>query len=152
MVKRLKAECAEFARLSQDEVFDNLTNRALVQAFRKACLLFAANGMKWEKAIDDFCRWSMLYDLYLKMKLWGDQIREADGEVQVSKRGPQNLLDLLPTKFTLEDAKRVRQLQGMRTDQTKKMIRNWVYRNYVTQNSELSFEKAQAYLNKTYKK
>lgn len=152
MVKRLKAECAEFARLSQDEVFDNLTHRALVQAFRKACLLFAANGMKWEKAIDDFCRWSMLYDLYLKMKLWGDQIREADGEVMVSKRGPQNLLDLLPTKFTLEDAKRVRQLQGMRTDQTKKMIRNWVYRNYVTQNSELSFEKAQAYIDKTNKK
>ena len=141
LAKKLKAECAEFARLSQDEVFDNLTHRALVHAFRKACLLYAANGMKWEKAIEDFCRWSLFYDLYLKMKLWGDQIRQADEGISISKRGPQSLLDLLPSTFTLEDAKRVRQLQGMGVEKTMGMIRNWMNRNYVIQYSEFSFEK-----------
>ena len=141
LAKKLKAECAEFARLSQDEVFDNLTHRALVHAFRKACLLYAANGMKWEKTIEDFCRWSLFYDLYLKMKLWGDQIRQADEGIPISKRGPQSLLDLLPSTFTLEDAKRVRQLQGMGVEKTMGMIRNWMNRNYVIQYSEFSFEK-----------
>ena len=141
LAKKLKAECAEFARLSQDEVFDNLTHRALVHAFRKACLLYAANGMKWEKAIEEFCRWSLYYDLYLKMKLWGDQIRQADGDIMVSKRGPQSLLDLLPSTFTLEDAKRVRQQQGIGVEKTMGMIRNWMNRKYVIQYSEFSFEK-----------
>ena len=141
MIRRLKAECADFARLSQDIVFDNLTHRALVHAFRKACLLYAANGMKWEKAIDDFCRWSLYYDLYLKMKLWGDQIRSADGDVQTSKRGPESLLDSLPTEFTLEDAKRIRQQKGMDAERARKMISTWQSRDFVIQMSDVSFKK-----------
>ena len=141
MIRRLKAECADFARLSQDIVFDNLTHRALVHVFRKACLLYAANGMKWERAIDDFCRWSLYYDLYLKMKLWGDQIRSADGDVQTSKRGPESLLDSLPTEFTLEDAKRVRQLKGMDAERARKMISTWQSRDFVIQMSDVSFKK-----------
>jgi hypothetical protein len=140
----LKDECADFARLSQDRVFDNLSHRALVIAFRKACLLYAANGMKWEKSIETFCRWSLFYDLYIKMTVFGDLIRHADDDIQTSKRGPQNLLVLLPTTFTLDDAKRVRQHQGYSTDtyHTKKMIRSWIYREYVTQETEHSFKKA----------
>ena len=141
LIKRLKAECADFARLSQDTVFDNLTHRALVHAFRKACLLYAANGMKWERGIEDFCRWSLLYDLYLKMKFWGDQIRSADGDVQVSKRGPESLLDSLPSEFTLEDAKRVRQQKGMDAGRARKMISTWQSRNFVIQMSDVSFKK-----------
>ena len=144
LAKKLKAECAEFARLSQDDVFDNLSHRALVHAFRKACLLYAANGMKWEKTIEEFCRWSLYYDLYLKMTLWGDQIRQADADIPVSKRGPQSLLDLLPPSFTLEDAKRIRQQQGYTNEGYRaiKMIRTWVNRGYVIQNTEYSFKKA----------
>ena len=144
LARKLKDECADFARLSQDRVFDNLSHRALVIAFRKACLLYAANGMKWEESIETFCRWSLFYDLYIKMTVFGDLIRHADDDIIVSKRGPQNMLALLPTEFTLEDAKRVRQKQGMSADErhTKKMIRNWIYREFVTQNSELSFKKA----------
>ena len=140
----MKDECADFARLSQDRVFDNLSHRALVIAFRKACLLYAANGMKWEKSIETFCRWSLFYDLYIKMTVFGDLIRHADDDILTSKRGPQNLLVLLPTEFTLDDAKRVRQQQGLNTDNrhTKKMIRNWIDRKFVTQYSELSFKKA----------
>jgi len=144
LARKLKDECADFARLSQDRVFDNLSHRALVIAFRKACLLYAANGMKWEKSIETFCRWSLFYDLYIKMTVFGDLIRHADDDIQTSKRGPQNLLVLLPTEFTLDDAKRVRQQNGMSTDNrhTKKMIRNWIDRKFVTQYSELSFKKA----------
>lgn len=127
--------------MSQDTVFDNLTHRALVHAFRKACLLYAANGMKWEKSIEDFCRWSLFYDLYLKMKFWGDSIRSADGDVQISKRGPESLLDSLPTQFTLEDAKRVRQQKGMDAERARKMISTWQSRYYVIQMSDFSFKK-----------
>ena len=141
LASKLKAECADFARLSQDAVFDNLTHRALVHAFRKACLLYAANGMKWEKSIEDFCRWSLFYDLYLKMKFWGDSIRSADSDVQISKRGPESLLDSLPTQFTLEDAKRVRQHKGMDAERARKMISTWQSRYYVIQMSDFSFKK-----------
>jgi hypothetical protein len=141
LASRLKAECADFARLSQDTVFDNLSHRALVHAFRKACLLYAANGMKWEKAIEEFCRWSLFYDLYLKMKFWGDSIRSADGDVQISKRGPESLLDSLPTQFTVEDAKRVRQQKGLDAERARKMISTWQSRDYVIQMSDFSFKK-----------
>ncbi len=141
LASKLKAECADFARLSQDAVFDNLTHRALVHTFRKACLLYAANGMKWEKSIEEFCRWSLFYDLYLKMKFWGDNIRSADDNVQISKRGPESLLDSLPTQFTLEDAKTVRQQKGMDTKHARKMISTWQSRYYVIQISDFSFKK-----------
>ena len=144
LARKLKKECAEFARLSQDRVFDNLTHRALVAAFRKACLLYAANGMKWEKAIEAFCRWSLFYDLYLKMMLFGDLIREADGDVQMSKRGPQSLLDFLPETFTVDDARRVRHERGLSNEgyHCIRMIRTWINRGYVIQNTEYSFKKA----------
>ena len=142
LAMKLKNECADFARLSQDVVFDNLSHRALVHAFRKACLLYAANGMKWEKEIEDFCRWSLFYDLYLKMKFWGDQIRQADEDIPLSKRGPQSLLDFLPPTFTVEDAKRVSQRQGCNPDRAKRMIATWKSRGYVFQISDFSFKKA----------
>ena len=147
LAQQLKDECADFARLSQDRVFDNLSHRALVHAFRKACLLYVANGKKWERAIEDFCRWSLFYDLYLKMMFFGDQIRHADDDVPTSKRGPQNLLDFLPETFTVEEAKRVRLKQGMDTEKTGKMISTWKSRGYVIQISDFSFKKATKEIN-----
>ena len=143
LARRLKDECAEFASLSGDDVFDNLTHRALVMAFRKACLLYVANGMKWEKTIETFCRWSLLYDMYLKMKLFGDLIRNANDDVPTSKRGPRSLLEDLPDAFTLDDAKRVRQQQGLSNEGylAIRMIRTWINRKRVIQNTEYSFQK-----------
>ena len=141
LARKLKNECADFARQSQDRVFDNLSHRALVIAFRKACMLYAANGMKWERSIETFCRWSLFYDLYIKMTVFGELIRHADDDIQTSKRGPQSLLDLLPAEFTLDDAKRVRSNKGFDTEHTVSMIRNWVNRKYVIQYSEFSFKK-----------
>ena len=152
LARQLKDECADFARLSQDRVFDNLSHRALVHAFRKACLLYVANGNKWEKAIEDFCRWSLFYDLYLKMIFFGEQIRHADDDIPTSKRGPQNLLDFLPETFSVEETKRVRQKQGMDTEKTVKMISTWKSRGYVIQISDFSFKKAYKDVTKRNKK
>ena len=148
LAQQLKDECADFARLSQDRVFDNLTHRALVHAFRKACLLYVANGNKWEKAIEEFCRWSLFYDLYLKMMFFGEQIRHADDDIPTSKRGPQNLLDFLPETFTVEEAKRIRQQHGMDAEHTMTMVRTWKSRKYVYQISDISFKKATQYVTK----
>lgn len=147
LAKNLMHECAEFARQSQDRVFDNLTHRALVLAFRKACLLYAANGMKWEKQIEDFCRWSLFYDLYLKMTIWGDLIRHADDDMPTSKRGPRNLLEVIPTNdegiFTFQDAVKARMKNGMDEDGTGHMLSQWKCRGYISQITDHSFKKAQ---------
>ena len=150
LAQQLKDECADFARLSQDRVFDNLTHCALVHAFRKACLLYVANGNKWEKAIEEFCRWSLFYDLYLKMMFFGEQIRHADDDIPTSKRGPQNLLDFLPETFTVEEAKRIRQQHGMDAEHTMTMVRTWKSRKYVYQISDISFKKATQYVTKRH--
>ena len=145
LASRLEAECKEFARLSQDRVFDNLTHRALVHAFRKACLLYAANGMKWEKAIESFCRWSLHYDLWIKMKLWGEQIRHADEGLPTSKRGPRNLLEQIKTDqegvFTYRDVVTVRLKNGMDEEGTWVMLRQWKHRGYILQMTDDSFKK-----------
>ena len=145
LAHKLKDDCADFARLSQDRVFDNLSHRALVIAFRKACLLYAANGMKWERSIETFCRWSLFYDLYIKMVIFGDLIRHADDDMPTSKRGPRSLLDLLPSTFTIDDAKQVRIKLGMDTDKTGNMVSTWKKRHYVVQMADGSFKKHQVH-------
>jgi len=145
MAQKLKDEVAVFARLSQDKVFDNLTHRALVHAFRKACLLYAANGMKWEKSIENFCRWSMLYDLWIKLRLWGDMIRNADNDMQTSKHGPRNLLEQIETKedgiFTYRDAVKARLKNSMTEEGTGNMLSQWKRRGHIIQMTDDSYKK-----------
>ena len=146
LAKKLQQECAEFAQLSQSVVYWNLSHRACVIAWLKACVLYVANGKKWEKSIEDFIRWSLKYDLWCKMQFFGEAIEKANSgdDARIGKRGPQNLLNLLPDEFTLDDAKRVRQQQGMTNEGylAIKMIRTWVNRGYVIQNTEYSFKKS----------
>ncbi|MBE6266045.1 MAG: hypothetical protein E7102_06215 [Prevotella ruminicola] len=146
LAKKLQEECAEFARLSQDETYWNLSHRAIVIAWLKACVLYVANGNQWEKNIEDFVRWSLQYDLWCKMQFFGEDIEAANsGNERIGTRGPRNLLELLPNEFTLDDAKRIRQKNGKSEGKTIKMIRNWINRNYVIQNSEFSFVKSEKY-------
>ena len=149
LAKKLQEECAEFARLSQDETYWNLSHRAIVIAWLKACVLYVANGCQWEKSIEAFIRWSLQYDLWCKMQFFGADIEAANslGE-RIANRGPRNLLELLPDEFTLDDARRVRKQQGKDEQKTIFMIRNWMNRNYVIQNSEFSFEKSYKYKSK----
>jgi len=151
LAKKLQEECAEFARLSQNETYWNLSHRAIVIAWLKACVLYVANGNQWEKNIEDFVRWSLQYDLWCKMQFFGDDIEAANsGNERMGTRGPRNLLDLLPDEFTTEDALQVRVKQGMGSDKKKcsHMIHQWVYRNYVSQITDHSFIKSDKYKNK----
>ena len=147
LAKKMQEDCAEFARLSQDQTYWNLSHRAIVIAWLKACVLYVANGQKWEKSIEDFIKWSLDYDLYCKMAFFGEDIERAtyDGE-RIGTRGPRNLLELLPDEFTVEDAKRVRLQQGMKTDNTGKMVSQWKSRGYVLQLTVDSFKKATKFI------
>lgn len=144
MTINLKQELDDFLILTQDYVLNNLSRRALAQVFRKACLLYAANGMKWETSIEDFCRWSLHYDLYLKIKLFGDAIRNEDKKVQFSKRGPQNLLDELTTTdkkvFTYAELVKARLQRGMDEKNTGKLLSKWKQRGYIKQLTDDSYE------------
>ena len=129
---RLKDENAEFSRLSQDRVYENLSFRANVIAYLKACVLYVANGCKWEPEIDEFIRWSERYDLYCKMRFFGDAIKRANfSNEKSSKRGPANLLQQLPDVFNFQRAEYLRLQLGMDKKGTPSMLRNWVNRNYI---------------------
>lgn len=138
LARKLMEENAEFARLSQNYVFENLSFRANVIAYLKACVLYVANDMKWEKSIEDFVRWSERYDLWCKLKLFGQMIYDADGEQDKVSRtapnGPKNLLSLLPDEFTMDDYVKVRRAQGFDNDNARRIrdaIHQWVHRGYV---------------------
>ena len=128
----LKNENAEFARTSQNRIFENFSFRANVIAYLKACVLYVANGYRWEPEIDDFIRWSERYDLYCKMRFFGDMIaRENSAGEKSSKRGPENLLQLLPDIFTMPQLDAIRMEHGLNAKGTKNVIKQWIYRGYI---------------------
>ncbi|MBQ7149972.1 MAG: VirE protein, partial [Prevotella sp.] len=132
LAQKLKEENAEFARLSQSRTYENLSYRANVIAYLKAMILYVANGYKWEKSFETFIRWSEQYDLWCKMHFFAEAIEKAEGEVQVSKRGPRNLLEELPDKFTYDDAVNVRRKQNLSAKKTMWMLYAWKKRGYIT--------------------
>ena len=131
LAKKLREENAEFARLSQSRVFENLSFRANVIAYLKACVLYVAHGYRWDKTMEEFVRWSLQYDMWCKMVFFGNAIEEADNTTQSSKPGPMNLLDLLPQIFTREEAAQMRQRQGIKEGDVKGMLNNWKSRGYI---------------------
>ena len=150
LAKKLLKECAEFAQMSQNDTWWNLSHRACVIAWLKACVLYVANGQKWEKSIDDFIRWSLNYDMYCKMIFFGNRIEAANNteDSRIGAHGPVNLLTLLPDEFTTEDAKRVRQQQGKGADGTKGMISQWKTREYILQLTVDSYQKTEKFKNR----
>ena len=132
LAKVLKDENAEFSRLSQDRVYENLSFRANVIGYLKACVLYVANGYRWEPEIEDFIRWSERYDLYCKMRFFGDAIKKAEIEgEQESRRGPSSILELLPEEFNYQQVENLRVENKMNANGTMKMLNNWLYRGYI---------------------
>ena len=138
LARKLVEENAEFSRLSQNFVFENLSFRANVIAYLKACVLYVANGMKWETSIEDFIRWSERYDLWCKLKLFGQMIYEADTDradlPKTAPHGPKNLLEQLPDEFTMEDYIKLRRQEGYEDDNNRRVniaLNQWVHRGYV---------------------
>ena len=141
LAHQTKEENAEFARLSQSRVFENLSFRGNVIAWLKGCLLYVANDYKWDKTIEDFVRWSLQYDMWCKMQFFAEAIESAEYVEQKTKPGPRNLLELLPDEFTLQDAVNVRRQQGMDAQGCKHMITMWKARGYVSQITDHSYKK-----------
>ena len=145
---KLKEENADFARMTQNRIYENLSFRANVIAYLKACVLYVANGCKWESEMDEFIRWSLRYDLYCKMRFFGDAIAKAeDGGVKSSRRGPANLLQLLPDEFSYQEAMAIRLEYGLGQKGTRVMINNWVHRGYIERKSFQSASQAKTDVN-----
>jgi hypothetical protein len=156
LAKKLREECAEFARLSQSRVYENLSFRANVIAFLKAMVLYVAQGGVWDKVTEDFIRWSLQYDLWCKMRFFGEAIEGQEETGTIKRNGPRNLLDLLPEVFTREEAQQMRQRQGVRKGNVQMMLDNWKSRGYIRIRGEnrpadinsQQFEKTEEYLKK----
>jgi hypothetical protein len=157
LAKKLMEENADFARLSQSRVYENLSFRANVIAFLKACILYVVHNEKWDKTMEDFVRWSLQYDMWCKMKFFGEAIENVECGVQQNPRkGPQNLLELLPDTFTREEAGKLRQRMGIRRGSLKLMLGNWKHRGYIELEKESPtddiglqiFRKTEVYLKK----
>ena len=145
---KLKEENADFARMTQNRIYENLSFRANVIAYLKACVLYVANGCKWEPEMDEFIRWSLRYDLYCKMRFFGDAIAKAEGGgVKSSRRGPANLLQLLPDEFSYQEAIAIRLEYGLGQKGTRVMINNWVHRGYIERKSFQSASQAKTDVN-----
>ena len=155
LAKKLMEECADFARLSESRVYENLSFRANVIAYLKACILYVAHGEKWDKTMEDFIRWSLKYDLWCKMNFFGEAIENQEESATMTKKtGPKNLLDLLPLEFTREEARTMRKCQGIRRGNVQMMLDNWRKRGHIVVIGELRpkdissqlFAKTDAYL------
>ena len=132
LAKKLIEECADFARLSESRVYENLSFRANVIAYLKAMVLYVAQGGVWDKVTEDFIRWSLQYDMWCKMRFFGNAIEQMENETeQKQHRGPKNLLDLLPDTFSREEAGQMRQRQGIRRGSLQVMLDNWRHRGYI---------------------
>ena len=149
LARKLKDENAEKARLTQSRVFENLSFRANVIAYLKAMVLFVAHGMKWDKTMEDFIRWSLQYDLWCKMEFFGVAIEEAmQGAMKRRIPGRQNLLDLLANEFSLRDAENMRLKQGMDSKGTRNMLNQWKHRGYILQMTNDNYKKSEKYKSK----
>ena len=149
----LKNENAEFSRTSQNRIFENFSFRANVIAYLKACVLYVANGYKWEPEIEDFIRWSERYDLYCKMRFFGDMIaKEASTAEKSSKRGPENILQLLPDVFTEPQLEAIRLEHGLKAQGCKNVIKQWIYRKYIVRMESEDGKNGYGYRSYSFKK
>ena len=149
----LKNENAEFSRTSQNRIFENFSFRANVIAYLKACVLYVANGYRWEPEIEDFIRWSERYDLYCKMRFFGDMIaKEASTAEKSSKRGPENILQLLPDVFTEPQLEAIRLEHGLKAQGCKNVIKQWIYRKYIARMESEDGKNGYGYRSYSFKK
>ena len=149
----LKNENAEFSRTSQNRIFENFSFRANVIAYLKACVLYVANGYRWEPEMDDFIRWSERYDLYCKMRFFGDMIaKEASTAEKSSKRGPENILQLLPDVFTESQLEAIRLEHGLKAQGCKNVIKQWIYRKYIVRMESEDGKNGYGYRSYSFKK
>ena len=136
LADKLSEENADFSQVMQNRIYENFTFRANVIAYLKACVLYVANGYRWEEEIEDFIRWSERYDLWCKMRFFEEDIRNSANRGEHSnKRGPSNLLQALPDMFTEQQVVDARNALGLPKEGTAHLLATWVYRKYIRRGS-----------------
>ena len=150
LARKMSDNCAEEGVLSDDDIYKDLSHRAVTIAYLKAMVLYIAQGMTWSKDIAEFAEWSLKYDLWCKCHFFGEQVKEEKAKENVKKkRGRQNLLELLPATFSFKDAQEMRQGQGLDDSGCRQMINSWTFRNYIDlDNVTGMYIKTQQYLDK----
>ena len=143
LARKLNQELKDRALLTQDRVYDNLARRALVIGWLKACVLYVANGCRWEAAIEDFTRWSVEYDLWCKLHFFGAAIEQAENAGREAARHPgrRNLLEDLPDDFTLTDLQHLRMKLGMSAGGTQDLLYRWTKRGFIRQTTNDNYKK-----------
>lgn len=132
LIEELMKECQDVAVLSQDRIYENFSFRALVIAYLKACVLYVANGCKWEAEMDEFIRWSLHYDLWCKMQFFDDLVwKEENGGNRFTQRGPQSMLQHLDIHFTWGQLEDLRMKCGMSVEGTRDMLKKWMQRGFL---------------------
>ena len=150
MARRLSEECADRSALFDDEVYEDLSYRAVTSAYLKAMVLYIAHDMTWTKEIEDFCVWAFHYDMWCKCHFFGEELSdEKAAEKKIKKRrGRQNMLNLLPECFSVEDAAMVREQCGLDEANTKGMLALWTHRGYIEQDTTGRYTKTEHYLSR----
>lgn len=150
MAKRLQQKCTEIALQTEDVIYQEFAYRAVTIAYMKAMVLYIANDMTWEKSIDEFCEWSLDYDLWCKNYFFGEAIQEARNSSRPKRQTNKvNMLTLLPDTFTKNDALQMRKQSNLDTEGTSRMLRVWAFRGFITINNETQmYEKTDKYRNR----
>ncbi|MCQ2332218.1 MAG: hypothetical protein MJZ95_03315, partial [Paludibacteraceae bacterium] len=147
MAKRLQQKCTEIALQTEDVIYQEFAYRAVTIAYMKAMVLYIANDMTWDKSIDEFCEWSLDYDLWCKNYFFGEAIQDARNASRPKKQsGRVNMLTRLPDTFATADAQQMRKQANLDTEGTSRMLRVWVHRGYISFNDETQqYEKTEKY-------
>ena len=149
LCKELALEAKDRAALMDNDSYEQISRRAVVIAFRKSCILYVMNGMRWSKEIEDFIRWSFNYDMWCKMRLFGQAMEsQLEKERAVVNPGTPNMLDMLPDRFTRDQLKTLRRQLGKK-ENPKDQLAQWTRRGLIlVDDMKDEYVKSEKYLNK----
>ena len=150
LIERLENEIMETAQLAYNKPYAEFAKRGLANGFRRAMVLYLANGEKWEKSIEDFIEWSVKYDLWCKMRFFGNQMQEAidaDSRMVYHATGVSNLLLYVHDTFDKVEIQRVCQIHGTKT-KLAILLCNWKKRGFIVKNEDGTFSKTAKFIGK----
>ncbi len=150
LIERLGSELMELAQLAYNKPYAEFAKRSLANGFRRAMVLYLANGEKWEKAIEDFIVWSVKYDLWCKMRFFGNQMQEAidaDNRSIYHASGVSNLLLFVHDTFDKAEIQEVCMVHGTKT-KLSVLLCTWKKRGFIVKNEDGTFSKTAKFIGK----
>ena len=150
LIERLGSELMELAQLAYNKPYAEFAKRGLANGFRRAMVLYLANGEKWEKAIEDFIVWSVKYDLWCKMRFFGNQMQEAidaDNRSIYHASGVSNLLLFVHDTFDKAEIQEVCMVHGTKT-KLAVLLCTWKKRGFIVKNEDGTFSKTAKFIGK----